>query len=244
MTRYNLPERKPELVPEFVTALPSDGHGKLALFDADGTLWRDDAADDFARWMIDNGHVQIGDGWNEYLGIYRQDHAAGCAYMLSFYTGLSQQQLHQKIWQWWQGADRNWVSEVLESLLWLAERDYSIWVVTGSPTDVMLPLQDFLPVTKVVGMDFELDARNVITGRLSGISCTDAGKADKVRHLAGDVPVVFTAGNGSLDAAMLELSSDVIWSVYPNPAFHELSASKGWHILPRPADFVEEAKLA
>jgi phosphoserine phosphatase len=244
MTHYNLPARQPELVPEFVAALPSDGRGKLALFDADGTLWCDDAADDFARWMIDSGHVQIGDRWNEYLRIYRQDHAAGCAYMLSFYAGLSREQLHQRIGQWWQQADRNWVPEVLESLLWLAERGYSIWVVTGSPTDVMLPLEDFLPVSKVVGMDFELDAGNVITGRLSGISCTDAGKADKVRQIAGDKAVAFAAGNGSLDAAMLELSTGVIWSVYPNSAFHELSAAKGWHVLPRPADFVEEAKLA
>jgi hypothetical protein len=43
---------------------------------------------------------------------------------------------------------------------------------------------------------------------------------------------------------MMGLSTGVIWSVYPNPAFLEHSRANGWHILPRPPDFVEEAKLA
>ena len=43
---------------------------------------------------------------------------------------------------------------------------------------------------------------------------------------------------------LLELSTGVTWSVYPNPTFHEQSVARGWQVLPRPADFVEEAKLA
>ena len=87
----------------------------------------------------------------------------------------------------------------------------------------------------------------MITGKLSGISCADEGKAEKVRVLWGEQgggPILFAAGNGRLDAAMMELSEEVIWSVYPNPEFHAYSKAKGWHITERPADFVEEAKLA
>ena len=126
----------------------------------------------------------------------------------------------------------------------MAERGYTIWIVTGSPTDTMLPLKDFLPVDDVVGMDFEVDQQGVITGELSGISCTDEGKARKVRKAWGDGPIAFAAGNGSLDAAMIELGEEVCWSVYPNPEFERLSHERGWHVLERPADFVEEPKLA
>ena len=114
---------------------------------------------------------------------------------------------------------------------------------TGSPTDTMLPLKELLPVHEIVGMDYELDENGVVTGRLAGISCADEGKAEKVRSLWTG-PIVFAAGNGSLDAAMLDLSEGPIWSVYPNPDFHRYSQTRGWHILPRPKDFVEEAKLA
>lgn len=246
MSDYDLPARQPELTPAFVRALPADGTGALAIFDADGTMWRDDVADDFAKWMMAQGHVPGGDEiWAEYVRIYRQDHAKGCEHMLSFYRGLTEQQFHAHIFHWWKHcAHRHWVPEVLEALYWLADRHYTIWVVTGSPTDTMLPLCDFLPVHAIVGMDFELDEHRVITGRHAGTSCADAGKARKVRELWGAGSILFAAGNGSLDAAMMELSTGVIWSVLPNPAFYEHSRAKGWHILPRPADFVEEAKLA
>lgn len=244
MAEFYLPARHPELMPDFLESLPTDGRGALALFDADGTLWRDDVADDFARWMMQCGHVPNGDRWDEYVRIYRQDHAVGCEHMLTFYRGLSREELHRHIWAWWQRERRRWIVEVLEALYELAERHYTIWVVTGSPTDTMLPLKDFLPVDDVVGMDFELDGQGIITGKRAGICCADAGKALKVRHLWGDGPIRFAAGNGSLDAAMLELADGVIWSVYPNPEFREYSLAKGWHVLPRPADFVEEAKLA
>lgn len=56
--------------------------------------------------------------------------------------------------------------------------------------------------------------------------------------------MLVAAGNGSLDVAMIELSSAVCWAVQPNAAFLTLAEQKGWHILRRPPDFEEEAKLA
>jgi hypothetical protein len=43
---------------------------------------------------------------------------------------------------------------------------------------------------------------------------------------------------------MLELSEEVCWSVYPAPELEREALARGWHVLPRPADFVEEPKLA
>ncbi len=42
----------------------------------------------------------------------------------------------------------------------------------------------------------------------------------------------------------MALAEGVIWSVYPSPAFERFSREQGWQVLPRPADFVEELKLA
>lgn len=235
-------DRQPALVPDFVAAIVPAQPGALALFDADGTLWTDDVADDFTQWMIAQGHVP-GDLWPTYLRIYRDDAPAGCRFLLRLYAGMAPDTLSQHVEHWWQHhAHRTWVWPVIETLHLLAERGHRVWIVTGSPTDFMLPLQHMLPVHRVVGMDFEIGADGRFTGEHAGISCAGQGKADKVRSLAGDRPVVFCAGNGNLDGPMMELA-EVAWSIYPNPDFAAWCAAQGWPILPRPADFVEEQKF-
>jgi HAD superfamily phosphoserine phosphatase-like hydrolase len=233
---------QPQLVPEFIHRIaPGDGRA-LAIFDADGTLWTDDVADDFTTWMIDEGKVP-GERWRTYMRIYRDDPPAGCRYLLNFYTGLTPAELAREVDLWWRDhANRSWIREVVESLYLLAEREYPIWVVSGTPTDFLLPLKRMLPVEEVVGMDFELDDGGRITGRHSGISCAGEGKAEKLLSVIGERPVRFCAGNGSLDGPMMGLA-EVAWSVYPNPDFARYSEQRGWPILPRPPDFVEEEKF-
>ena len=244
MSSIRLPEPTHDAVPEFVRALPDDGAGQIALFDADGTLWCDDVADDFVRWLIDQGHVATGGLWDEYLRVYREDHGAGCELMLRFYAGSALADIRRLAQRWWGQADRRWILPALESLRWLAARGYSNWIVTGSPTETMRPLLGVLPIDRIVGMDFEVDSNGIITGALAGMACTDEGKALKVRHLYGPGPISFAAGNGSLDEAMIALSERVAWAVYPNAEFAQVAERRGWHVLRRPADFVEEAKLA
>jgi phosphoserine phosphatase len=91
-------------------------------------------------------------------------------------------------------------------------------------------------------MDFELDEQGIITGKHAGISCAGQGKAEKLLHLAAGRKIRFCCGNGSLDGPMMELA-EVAWSVYPNPEFAEYCRHRGWPILPRPPDFVEEEKF-
>lgn len=235
-------ERSIEKVPGFIRAIPPCTDGSLALFDADGTLWVNDVADDFTTWMIRQGHVP-GENWPTYMRIYRDDHPAGCRYLLSFFTGMTRARLAEHLDEYWRHhAHRAWIPEVVESLYFLHNQGYPIWVLSGTPTDFLLPLQQMLPVDEVVGMDFEVDGAGVITGRHAGISCAGEGKAEKLRSLIGTRPVRFCAGNGSLDGPMMELA-EVPWSVYPNPEFEAFSRARGWPILPRPADFVEEAKF-
>ncbi len=242
-TLYGLrPDRHPEQAPDFVRAIPRCEDGALAVFDADGTLWVNDVADDFTLWMI-NGKRVPGENWRTYQKIYAADHPAGCRYLLSFFTGMTPAELRGHLDEYWlHHAKRRWVWEVVEALHDLDAKGYPIWVVSGTPTDFLLPLQDLLPVAEVVGMDFEVGADGRFTGKHAGISCAGEGKAEKLRVVAGKRPVRFCCGNGSLDGPMM-LLAEVAWTVYPNPQFAEYSRAQGWPILPRPADFVEEEKF-
>jgi HAD superfamily phosphoserine phosphatase-like hydrolase len=246
MSRPTLPQqRRPELVPAFVQQLEGLGPQSVAVFDADGTLWRNDVADDFTQWMIAQGHIRSGARWEEYLRIYRRSPAEGCRFLLSFFAGLTLEQLRAHVRGWWERhAARDWIPETVETLHFLAERRCPVWVVSGSPSETMRPLLELLPVERILGMDVVVDAAGVVTGELDGILCADEGKADKVRATLGpDQRVVFAAGNAGLDHAMLAISEGVSWGVHPNPELEALAAERGWFILPRPGDFVEESKL-
>ncbi|OIP38789.1 MAG: hypothetical protein AUK47_11130 [Deltaproteobacteria bacterium CG2_30_63_29] len=242
MNPYGLPEqRKPELVPDFLSRLvplPND----IAVFDADGTLWTDDVADDFTKWMIANRHIS-GERWDEYLRIYRDDAPTGCQYLLSLYSGMTERALHEKIaYYWTEDANRNWIPEVVESLYALADVGFPIWVVSGSPTEFLQPLLQMLPVARILGMDFEFGSDHKVTGKHTGISCAGLGKAEKLKALGEGLNVRVCAGNGSLDGAMMELA-EVAWSVFPNPEFEAYSRGRGWPVMPRPDWFVEETKF-
>lgn len=233
--------RQPDLVPDFVRALPRREDDSLAVYDADGTLWVNDVADDFTTWMIEQGRID-GARWPTYMRIYRDDPPTGCRYLLTFFAGMAAQELHEHVDDYWEISRRDWIHEVVEALHWLAARGHSTWIVSGTPTDFLLPLRRVLPVEEIVGMDFGLDAAGTITGEHAGISCAGAGKAEKLSLMAGGRAIRFCAGNGSLDGPMMELAQ-VAWSVYPNPEFLEVSRTRGWPVLPRPPDFVEEQKF-
>ncbi len=244
MDRYGLTQnRRPDLAPDHVKELPRVEGNALAIFDADGTLWTDDVADDFTCWMIDQGHVD-GKRWEEYMRIYAADPPTGCEFLLTFYTGLAPASLAKYVQTWWDNhAHRNWIGQVVEALHWVAQRGYRVWIVSGTPTNFLLPLQRMLPVEKVVAMDFAVDSARRFTGQVAGIPCAGEGKATKLRTLVDGRAVALAVGNGSLDGPMMALATRA-WSVYPNPDFAAHSQAQGWPILPRPPDFVEEEKFS
>ena len=80
--------RQPDLAPEFIRRIPPRDDNSIAIFDADGTLWTGDVADDFTQWMIGQGAVP-GERWPTYMRIYRDDPPTGCEFLLTFYTGMT-----------------------------------------------------------------------------------------------------------------------------------------------------------
>jgi len=90
MRPYNLPDRQPDLVPAFVRGLPEDGSGQLAVFDADGTLWRDDVYTPglslVGLSMLSVGHAPLALTWG---GDYYHDQMDTDGYVVDRETGDS-----------------------------------------------------------------------------------------------------------------------------------------------------------
>jgi HAD superfamily phosphoserine phosphatase-like hydrolase len=217
-------------VPEFLKRVQILDEPKLALFDADGTLWENDIADDCTVWMIGTGRIQTGAHWPQYKQTYADDAQEGCRYLLSFYKGMPKADLTRHVQAYWDEFMKlDYIAEAIVVLEDLAAKGFKIWVVTGSPTDFLLPLLTKLPVDKIVGMDFDVDANGILTGLHGGISCAGPGKAEKVLSLWND-PIQFAAGNAILDEAMMRLARDVVWAVHPHPELEKIALHEGWEI--------------
>jgi HAD superfamily phosphoserine phosphatase-like hydrolase len=218
-------------LPSFLSRIQLRDEPRLALFDADGTLWENDIADDCTIWMIGTGRIRTASQkWAEYKRIYSDDAPAGCRYLLSFYAGMTRAELTRNVEAYWNEFMKlDYIEQPVEVLHHLAAQGFRIWVVTGSPTDLLFPLLRRLPVEAIVGMDYEADCAGVLTGRHAGISCAGDGKAEKVVSL-WDGPIQFAAGNARLDEAMLRLARDVAWAVHPHPDLEKVALAEGWEI--------------
>jgi len=76
---------------ERVRAAGRDLPGGVALFDADGTLWREDVGEAFLRHLVSLGLVQLPDGSDPYEAYERavdRDRASGYAYAAQLQAGL------------------------------------------------------------------------------------------------------------------------------------------------------------
>src|SRR5438552_17287059 len=70
--------------------------GALAVFDADGTLWREDVGEAFLRHLVSLGWVKLPDGSDPYEAYERavdRDKASGYAYAAQLQAGLAQEQV-------------------------------------------------------------------------------------------------------------------------------------------------------
>ena len=152
-------------LPAFVNRIPMRDEPRLALFDADGTIWDGDIADDCTLWMLGTGRLATGALWDEYRRLCTADVPAACRYLLRFFEGMPHATLTVHIETYWREFLRfEPIEEAQEVLRYLAGRGFRVWIVTGSPTEFLLPLRRRLPVERILGMDFEVDPRGVLTG--------------------------------------------------------------------------------
>ncbi len=81
----------PDALSARIRALGRETKGGLAVFDADGTLWREDVGEAFLRHLVSLGWVKLPDGSDPYEAYEREvdrDRAAGYAYAAQLQASL------------------------------------------------------------------------------------------------------------------------------------------------------------
>ncbi len=204
-------------IPEALRQLPATAEPGAAVFDADGVLWHGDVSEDFARWMVAEGHFDKA-LWPPYEEIHARDPAEGCFEILKFYVGMSRDEIRGWVDRYWKvGPKSRWLQPVMATLRRVSELGFSIYAVSGTPSPVLQPLPAHLPVevTGVLALEMEFDAEGRATGRNTGIPTVGAGKAQRLRAET-KAPILLAVGNSSLDVEMLQLSDHLAWAINPD----------------------------
>jgi phosphoserine phosphatase len=209
-----------------------------AVFDADGTLWRDDVGEAFLRHLVQLGWVALPGGrdpYQAYEDAVRRDKRTGYAYAAQLMAGLPAAQVQAEAARF----AASWVPERLlastQALLRACrERGHVPVVVSASQIDIVRAavIHAGIPWDCCTGMATELDRAGRYTDRLvEPLTYAEGKVAAAVDKKWG--PIAVAAGDSFTgDLALLQAASApfVVAAQGPTPLAEE-AGRRGWPVL-------------
>ena len=220
-----------------VRAAGRDLPGALAVFDADGTLWREDAGEAFLRHLVSLGWVRLPDGSDPYRAYERaveRDRAAGYAYAAQLQEGLEAVRVAEEAGRF----AREWIpprllSGTLELRALCEEAGLTPVVVSASPQPIVLAAAPRAGVSRERCRGIEVRVREgKFTSEVIPPVTYAAGKIQAARRFA---PRIALACGDSLtgDLPLLETAEIAVVVAPSTGSPLSLEAGRrGWPILP------------
>ena len=211
---------------------------RIAVFDCDGTLWANNAGEDFFYWSLGDrgGDRIVSQKTVEWARARYDDYRAGkvdeegmCGEMTTMYQGIPLNKLESAAKKFFtNNVERNYFAEMRELVIKLAAEGCELWAVSSTNEWVIRAgLHDLpIPATNILAAKVEID-NGIASGKLIRVP-TGPTKATAIgKFIEGRVSMVF--GNSVHDAAMLELAEHA-FAVNPNPDLEDLARTRGWTI--------------
>lgn len=187
---------------------------KVAVFDADGTLWRGDVGESFLKFQIKKSWIKH--TWNEYWDeVVAGDPLKAYANIVKWYTGMPEAELEKQIREFLHDGWKNQVFEPMRLLTHaLMNAGFEVWVVSASPYWVVREATRGFGIQpdRVIGFAAEVDMKGCLTDKLIQPLPYRAGKAEAIKKRIGVMPL-FAAGNTRWDQEMLALSTELCLAV-------------------------------
>jgi phosphoserine phosphatase len=211
---------------------------RIAIFDCDGTLWANNAGEDFFYWsMGDNGGKQIVSDttvawararYQEYLA-GKVDEAIMCGEMTTMYAGLHTSELESAAKKFFnENVARNYFTEMRELVVELAAQGCELWAVSSTNEWVISAGLHDLPIPETHILAAKVEVNNgIASGQLIRVPTGPTKATAILEVISGPIDAVF--GNSVHDAAMLELAVHA-FAVNPNPDLEELAQVRGWTV--------------
>lgn len=224
----------------------TDGHGKSAVFDADGTLWPGDLGEAFFQYQIAHqlapGLKGMKTPWQHYVALDKQSTADANAWITKLNAGLRIGDLREQAKKHYKKYYQNQINPLLKELIAkLQKRNFEIYICSTSMRWAIEPaLYELdLPLENLIGTESEVNSKGILTTTIKTPIPYASGKRDALASRLSSAPA-FVAGNSYGDMAMLNWAADLPLVIQYQPCQPGLEGSemslrneaenKGWLI--------------
>lgn len=229
-------DRLPPSVQQAVRPFLEDDSPRVAVFDADGTLWRGDVGEDLLRYLAGNGLLPRGGAgvYARYDELHVSAPIEAYGYAVQVMAGMAERELEATCESFFAQRFLGRVFPFVRPLLAvLKEAGVAVWICSASPRWIVEAGARSLGLdpAHVIGVDAEVhDGR--VTDRLRLPITAGPGKVTWLGRRG--VSWGFAAGNGDLDVDMLEPARHRLvvapFDGAPNGLVRQAQA-RGWSIL-------------
>jgi phosphoserine phosphatase len=205
---------------------------KIAVFDADGTLWHDDIGDEFFKWQIQNalapGLKGVIDPWMHYKDLCKKDTATGYGWLAQINSGLREEELLEQTSSYFKDHFLSKIDSRLRKLIQkLNTNDFEIWICTASIKWAVIPaLTELKLATKfIIGTEVELDQEKKLTQKVVTPIPYQAGKKYWLEKKLSHSPLL-VAGNSLGDLDMMGLATILPLTIVYKPHLEAVKESE------------------
>lgn len=213
------------------------------VFDADGTLWRDDIGESFFKHQIKNNLIprnnfQKGtDLWALYLEKVEQNTYEAYAWLAQLQKGLSEETLRAMSSDYFKTFEKNIFPEMRDLLSRLQSVGVEIWICSASIRWAVEPGAKILGIKNIIALETEVQ-QGIITDKKVLPLPYKEGKRKALEAKLKEKPFL-VAGNSTGDLAMLEWAENqlIIGSAGPESIHYlseqqiqEVARQKGWPV--------------
>lgn len=203
---------------EFLSAASA---GTLAAFDADGTLWSVDVGESFLKWAAEEGKLARWPkgpwAWVEYeRRLATGDLRYAFEFCLTAFADLRDEEVSRWARELVQPAWNDHIFKEMRQLVrTLREREAEVWVVSGSPSWVVIPGAELLgiPQERVIAGVPKVE-NGIVQESLARPLPIQETKVETLVALAGRPPH-FAAGNSEYDFPLLESARTLALVINP-----------------------------
>ena len=218
--------------------LAKDLKGQVAVFDADGTLWRYDAEYGFLHWLFTEGqldpvHARDGSPMADYLTTRLNSHGQGAAFAAFYLSGLQESRLKVLAQAFFQLKVRAYVYTSQQNLIRkLQSAGAEVWIISSLNQWLAEAGARHLgvPPEHVIGTRLEVvDGR--LTQKILEPVPSRQGKVEAIRKFIGKQPFL-AIGDAWDDKEMLSYASQfrLVIHSHPDPAYAYLFAEASYPV--------------
>ncbi len=184
---------------------------KIAVFDADGTLWPEDVGFGFFEYQVRNNLLLERDFLKNIDKCYKENQLKTCSIILQKNKGISLDQYVSWCSDFFKTDPITIFSFQKKLIRHLKKLNVAVYVVSASPEWVVEQAvrRYDLPVDCVVGMKTVVDCKKVMTDQMVYPLSVGSGKVSAFLEKSQNIYPFFVSGNTVSDLDLLESSTHI-----------------------------------